>query len=334
MDEEARDRRPATDDLVRGWVHEDFALDLVSLAAVEHGADDNAQLWRGSAADGTRFAVKLRGGGNAAGLVLTAHLTSNGVREIAAPIPTRQRQLWSDRDGRRLSVVPWVSDNRALSGPMGAAHWRAYGELLAQVHATAPSAPSAPSAADELARLLPREDHTHAELAETARAAAREWPTIAEALTSLVQHADRLGPQLRARPAPDVICHGDPHLGNVLLGDAGTVWLVDWDDAVLAPRELDLMFVIGGVLASAPVTGEEQSWFFDGYGDSHLDRDLDPYRLAYYRCTRALIDLVDWATWAADPSRPESDRAEARDIVDGLISPTGLVTLALRSARP
>ena len=138
MDDEGRDRRPATGgDLVRGWVHEDFTLDLVSLDAVEHGADHTAHLWRGSAADGSRFAVKLSGGGNAAGLVLTAHLAGNGVRGIAAPISTRQRQLWSDRDGRRLSVVPWVSDNRALGGPMGAAHWRAYGALLAQVHATA-----------------------------------------------------------------------------------------------------------------------------------------------------------------------------------------------------
>ena len=176
MDEEARDRRPATGgNLVRGWVEEDFALDLVSLDAVEHGADDNAQLWRGSAADGIRFAVKLSGGGNAAGLVLTAHLASNGVRGIAAPMLTRPGQLWSEREGRRLSVVPWVSDDRALDGPMGAAYWRAYGDLLAQVHATAPP--------DELVSLLPREEHTHDQLADSARTRSREWPSLAGALT-------------------------------------------------------------------------------------------------------------------------------------------------------
>ncbi len=308
-------------DAVREWVEQDFALDLVDLDAVEHGADDNAALWRATAADGARYAVKLSGGGTPAGLVVTSHLASHGVRGIAAPVPTRHGQVWSDREDRRLSVVPWVSDDRALDGPMGAARWRAYGEVLAHVHATA--------ATDEVADLLLREDHTHEQLAETARIRVREWPTLAGVLTSLVEHADRLGPGLGGDATVEyVICHGDPHLGNVLLGRADEVWLIDWDDAVLAPRELDLMFVIGGVLADAPVTPEEQSWFFDGYGPV----GVDPARLAYHRCVRALVDLVDWAGQADDLSRPESDRASARSIVEGLVSATGLVTLALTSA--
>lgn len=320
MDDEARGRNAAKGgDRVRGWVEEDFALDLISTDAVEHGADDNAQLWRGTDAEGVRYAVKLSAGGTPAGLVVTAHLADLGVRGIAAPLPTRQGRLWSDRDGRRLSVVPWVSDHRALAGPMGAARWRAYGELLAQVHATA--------ATDQVAGLLPREDHTHEQLASTARALGVQWPEVAGVISSLLAHVDRLGRELRAREAPTVICHGDPHLGNVLLGGDDRVWLVDWDDAVLAPRELDLMFVIGGVLAFAPVTTEEQSWFFGGYGDI----DLDPDRLAYYRCTRALVDLAGPAAQAADVSRPERERADAMSIVEGVLSPTGLVDLALSS---
>jgi spectinomycin phosphotransferase len=42
------------------------------------------------------------------------------------------------------------------------------------------------------------------------------------------------------------------------------LWLLDWDGVVVAPRERDLMFVVDGVLADAPVTAEQQSWFFDG----------------------------------------------------------------------
>lgn len=87
------------------------------------------------------------------------------------------------------------------------------------------------------------------------------------------------------------------------------------------------MFVIGGVLAFAPVTTEEQSWFFDGYGAA----DLDPDRLAYYRCTRALVDLVDPAAQVMDVRRPERERADALSIVRGVLSPTGLVSLALSS---
>jgi spectinomycin phosphotransferase len=116
----------------------------------------------------------------------------------------------------------------------------------------------------------------------------------------------------------------------MLLGADERVWLIDWDDAVLAPRERDLMFVIGGVLAFAPVSPEEQSWFFDGYRVA----DLDPARLAYYRCTRALEDLVYPAAHVVDVHRyTGQERADALSIIRGVLSPTGLVSLALSSVR-
>lgn len=106
--------------------------------------------------------------------------------------------------------------------------------------------------------------------------------------------------------------------------------LVDWDDAVLAPREVDLMFVTGGVLAFAPVTGGDKDAFFDGYGPV----DPDPARLAYYLTVRALYDVGDWAALAADPARgTAADRAQARSIVRGLLTSTGLVLLAAAALR-
>ncbi|HET6919939.1 MAG TPA: aminoglycoside phosphotransferase family protein, partial [Jiangellaceae bacterium] len=233
--------------------------------------------------------------------------------------------------------------DRALSGGMGAQHWASYGALLAMVHATAVT--------DALATLLPREDHTHERVASTVRALdssvgrpagvggpadhltralAEEWHAAAGAVSTLLEQADGLGRELRARQAPSVVCHGDPHIGNVLIGGDGRVWLIDWDDAVLAPRERDLMFVIGGVLAFAPVSPQQQSWFFDGYGPA----DLDPTRLAYYRCTRALEDLAYPAAQVVDVHRStEPERADALSIVQGVLSPTGLVSLALSSLR-
>jgi spectinomycin phosphotransferase len=56
-----------------------------------------------------------------------------------------------------------------------------------------------------------------------------------------------------------VLCHGDPHLGNLLHEGADVVSLVDWDDVVLAPRERDIMFLRGGVLAALPVTAEREA---------------------------------------------------------------------------
>lgn len=328
---------------LRTWVQEDFSIDLVLMEAVEHGADEEAELWRGRAVDGAPYAVKLGGGGTPAGLIVSARLVEQGVPGVVGSVPTRHGRLWSDREGRRLSVVPWVSDERALSGGMSAQHWVSYGALMAKVHATAVT--------DALAQFLPREDHTHERVASTiraldsrlrrlavepvgeadhlARVLAEEWAAAAGLVSNLLEQADGLGRELRTRQAPGVICHGDPHLGNVLIAGDEQVWLIDWDDAVLAPRERDLMFVIGGVLAFAPVTTREQSWFFDGYGAA----DLDPTRLAYYRCTRALEDLTPAAHVIDVHRRTEPERADALSIVRGVLSPTGLVSLALTSVR-
>ncbi|MGC1211780.1 MAG: phosphotransferase [Micromonospora sp.] len=327
------------DERLARWVAEDFGLSLVSAVPVGYGADATAELWRATTVDGGEYAVKLSGGGTSAGLVVTAQLARQGVPGIVAPLTARDGRVCTIHDGRRLSVVPWASDERALAGGMGPAHWRAYGQVLAATHAV--------TVTDELAA-LPREDHTHAAIGAATRAmdrrlravddrtadrwtraVAAHWRDATDELATLLDRVDRLGAELRARPADLVVCHGDPHLGNLLLGPDGRVFLIDWDDAVLAPRERDLMFVTGGVLAFAPVTPAEQAAFFEGYGPVELDR----VRLAYHLGARALDDLSSWAGDVADAGRPEADRVRALTIVEGLLSPVGLVTLARQALR-
>jgi spectinomycin phosphotransferase len=327
---------------LRGWIREDFGIALASVDKVDHGGDEAADLWRGVSADGTAYAVKLSGGGTPGGLIVSEHLAAGGVRGVVRPMPSRHGSLWSERADRRLSVVPWVSDDRALSGDLDPSHWTSFGELLARVHAA--------PVPDPLAVVVPREDHTHEQVAATVRRVddlvktggierlgsddqmrtlVDEWCAAADQIMVLVEQADALARELRGRRAPDVLCHGDPHLGNMLVGPNGHVWLIDWDDAVLAPCERDLMFILGGgVLAFAPVSPQEQAWFFDGYGAF----DVDSARLAYYRCTRALIDVADPALHVIHGSS-DAERSFALSVVRGVLSDAGLVQVALSSLR-
>ncbi|MFG1840627.1 phosphotransferase enzyme family protein [Micromonospora sp. NPDC049175] len=327
-----------TEDVARQvaeWVRANFGLRLTSMERVTHGADEHARLWLTSTADGARYAVKLSGGGTAAGLAVPAYLARQGVPGIAAPLRTRDGDLSVDHDGHRLSVVPWVSDQRALDGPMTDAHWQAYGEVLAAVHAV--------PVTDELSRLLPSGGAAYPSIVAATRAMAERlrdpdpadpagpvlaelaavWSTAADRVRALTGEVERGAASLRDGPAP-VLCHGDPHLGNLLLGAGGRVWLIDWDDAVLAPPECDLMFVRGGVRAFAPVTAGQQRAVLTGYGPA----DIDPARLAWFLAVRALDDLSDWTRQALDPNAEAPDRDRAARIVRGLVSPVGLVTLA------
>ncbi|MEU5935233.1 aminoglycoside phosphotransferase family protein [Micromonospora sp. NPDC047187] len=318
-----------------------FGLHLSTMEPVTSGADQHARLWLARAVDGSRYAVKLSGGGTPAGLVVTAYLAEQGVPGIAAPLRADGGRLSIDHDGRRLSVVPWVSDQRALDGPMTGAHWRAYGEVLAAVHEV--------PVTDELSRLLPAGGAAYPSIVTATRAVAARlrdpdradladplvvelagvWSTVADRLGVLIREVERRAVDQRDRPGPNVVCHGDPHLGNLLLGADGHVWLIDWDDAVLAPPECDLMFVLGGVLAFAPISAEQQQAALAGYGRI----DVDPVRLAWFLAVRALDDLSDWTRQALDLDAEAADRERAARIVRGLVSPAGLVTLADAAVR-
>ncbi|SFQ34467.1 spectinomycin phosphotransferase [Amycolatopsis arida] len=365
---------------VRAWVRADFAVDLVTVEPVGHGEDPAAEVWRAVAADGARYGVKWTSGGSLAGLAVPAHLAAHGVSGVPVPVPTRSGRLWSERAGRRLALLPWVPGVDALPAGLSPARWRSFGALLARVHAAPVTGP--------LREVLPREEHTrHRHWLRTlwtvesgiaspgpadppVRELAEEWRAAAGAVALVADQVEVLGRELAARPAERVLCHGDPHLGNVLRGspggspgadpvgddetrrpcsardvaaplggrearadaevahrgDAG-VWLVDWDDTVLAPREWDLMFVLGGVLAFAPVGPREQAEFFAGYGVV----DVDPVRLAYYRCARAVEDLAELAARVLDHRRATADRAAALSLVRGVLSPTGLLARAVSS---
>ncbi|TDC47880.1 aminoglycoside phosphotransferase family protein [Jiangella ureilytica] len=323
------------DDL-RDWIDADFGVRFVEVTPIGHGADAAASVWQVTQRDRTRYAVKWSGGGSAAGLLLPARLAELGVDGVPAPVRTHEGGLWSERDGRRLSVQPWVADRRAVDTAMTPAQWTAYGALLARVHAV--------PTADTVVRALPVEDHRPDELLATTatvtarlggagddgddlvRGLAAAWRGGAGLLGALTARAAVLGDGLRDRTAhPVAVCHTDAHLGNVLLGDDGTVWLIDWDDATLAPPERDLMFVVGGLPGFAPVGARELAWFAAGYGPV----DPDPDRLAYYRTVRALADLTEFAVEILDHDVGREGREFALRIVRAELAGAGLAALAV-----
>ncbi|MGE5827005.1 MAG: phosphotransferase [Micromonosporaceae bacterium] len=317
------------------WVGQDFGLQLTAVETVNFDPDQPAQLWWAQSAAGPAYAVKLSGAGTAAGLVVTDQLAASGVAGIAGPLRTRDGWLWSEQAGNRLSVVPWVGDGRAWTAGLTARQWRAYGQLLARVHATPVTAPLAEALPHESYRpdqfsaavlALDARIRTSPEPDRHVRALADAWSTAADRLATVRERAEKLGRTLAARPAPNVVCHADPHLGNVLTGVDGRIWLIDWDDAVLAPRERDLMFVLDGLFANQ-VGAPQREWFFDGYGPV----EVDIARLAYYRCTRALEDLTFVAHVLDVERHPESERVRSVEIVREVLGPTGLVGLALAS---
>ncbi len=306
-----------------GWLEADFDLHVADAVPVEGGADREAKLWRVQDAGGRHFAVKWTSGGTVGGLTLTRALVDADVEGIVAPVPAKGGQLWSERGGRQLIVLPWVDASAGLDTDLCDHHWVAFDRLLAAVHATPVAAlPDLPPSDRQHRRLAGAVTALHGSFDraldpsgataghdDLVAAVLDEEARLRELVDGLLAGADHLhAAGVWAGHAPSVPCHADPHRGNILAGDDGSVWLLDWDDAVAGPPEQDLLFVLdGGVLAFAPVTASQTEAFLTGYGPV----ELDPHALAYHRSLRALEDLLDFALEVLEPEHHPPATREA-----------------------
>ncbi|MCX6020970.1 MAG: phosphotransferase [Chloroflexi bacterium] len=161
----------------------------------------------------------------------------------------------------------------------------------------------------------------------TEQALAAFWRVRREDIRTLVERAEELGTRL-AHTAPEfVLCHADIHTGNVWLDAERRVWIADWDETMLAPKERDLMFVVGGI-SSKLVGPSEEEWFFQGYGGIAVD----PPALAYYRYAWAVGDIAAYGgqVFFRPDLGPVSKRAAAERF-RSLFAPGEIVALAFAS---
>jgi spectinomycin phosphotransferase len=254
-----------------------------------------------------------------------------------------------------LVLYPWIDGRDAMTAGMTPDQWRAFGRALRAVHDSGlaptfrdrlrteafdlPSAADVRRATDLLAdgavnaRSLasaagsgapapaPAGSGADAGVVDSpaARRFAAVWRAHAGRIAAALARAHELGRALAARPRQDVLCHGDIHAANVLVGDDGRIHLIDWDGPLLAPRERDLLFVVGSRIARR-VLPEEEAAFFAGYGPVAIDPDA----LRFFRYERLLEDLGAFAREVLlDPAPSEQTRAEATDLVAAFFAPNG-----------
>lgn len=212
-------------------------------------------------------------------------LRDAGLTAVVAPRPTPDGELRVEAHELTWTVYPYVDGPNGYAHGMTSELWGELGSVLRTVHdADVPP---------EVRALLTRDsadvtayDGLPARDAEVLAAGgvfAATWERHRADMFAMLDQLHRLSGPLRAEPRPQVLCHGDLHPGNVLVGADG-LRLVDWDCVLLAPRERDFLFAPPGA-------------FYSAYG---IDEDaLDWVALTYYRCERVLQDVLAFAAEAA-----------------------------------
>jgi spectinomycin phosphotransferase len=145
-------------------------------------------------------------------------------------------------------------------------------------------------------------------------------------IQKLVDRAEALGQKLKDMPSEYVLCHADIHGGNVLIDRNNAIYIIDWDEPMMAPKERDLMFIGGGV-ANVWNKPEEVQWFYQGYGATEINKT----QLAYYRHERIVEDIADFCQELLIAPASGADKQTMLKQFIGMFQPKGVVDIAFKS---
>lgn len=146
------------------------------------------------------------------------------------------------------------------------------------------------------------------------------------AIHRLVDRAEQLCKKIQDQSPEFVFCHSDIHAGNVLIGNNDIIYMVDWGDSIMAPKECDLMFIGGGV-ANIWNKPHEEALFYQGYGKTEINKTI----LAYYRHERIVEDLALYGQQILLTQAAAQDRIQSYKHFISQFMPRGEVEIAFET---
>lgn len=142
----------------------------------------------------------------------------------------------------------------------------------------------------------------------------------------LVDRAESLSQKILEQSPEFVLCHSDIHGGNVLIDGNSVIYIVDWDEPIMAPKERDLMFIGGGV-ANIWNNPREEGLFYKGYGNTTVNRVI----LDYYRHERIVEDMALVGQALLLTTAGGENRLELYKQFMDMFQPGGVVDIAFKT---
>lgn len=311
------------DSIIVEALDKQYDFSVVALIFLPIGNDPASWVYRAEAGEGRTLFLKVRAGNgfSTASLRVPYILQQQGLPHVLAPLPARDGTLWISLEDHVLALYPFIEGQNGADVGLTNDQWQAFGTLVAQIHACrlphevlrrTPREAFVPSRR-ELMGELEKVIHRGAFADDLQQEAAAFWASKQEVIGTLVARADALGDELRTKRAPDVLCHADMHPWNLLVEEDGTWWLIDWDEVVVALKERDLMFVVGGIGGDG-VGAEATEVFLEGYGGETVDARA----LSYYRTAWAVQDIAAYGE--ALFISPKLSEASGRAALEGFVS--------------
>ncbi|MCI0578173.1 MAG: aminoglycoside phosphotransferase family protein [Chloroflexi bacterium] len=289
------------DEAIMACLRHSYGLAVSGIEFLPVGNDSSAGVYRVNADDGKVYFLKVRQGPvYEPGVAVPRYLQDQGVEQVVAPLPTTTQELWERVEQFALILYPFIEGKVGMEVGLTNGQWIEYGAVVKTIHTT--QLPSELLGRVQKESFVPNLKWSGVvrQLSETIRYQTYDKPVEKELaafwrekqaeIDQIVDWAEALGRALQRRALEFVLCHADIHTANLLLTPEGKLFVVDWDQAILAPKERDLMFVVGNTVGDSVIETGEEELFFRGYGKT----DVDWLVLAYYRYEWVVQEMGDY----------------------------------------
>nr|ALG03664.1 spectinomyin phosphotransferase [uncultured bacterium] len=326
-----------SDEKIRTSVQKEYGLVISQVNFLPIGADARTAVYRITTSDETDYFLKLRQGKwEETAVTLPKFLSDQGISQIIPPLSTLSGQLWGNLETHKMILYPFVPGHDAYQVDLEEHHWRELGIVLKRIHrADIPPAirrqirqeTYAAEGREAVKMFLSRiETEIYADPIAIELAAFLQAKRLE--ILDLVARIEKLAQQMQTQPQDWVVCHSDLHAGNLYIGgEWGRSTSADWDEPILAPKERDLMYIGGGLLASGLTPQEEEQRFYPAYGPASLNKTA----LAYYRYERIIQDIMEYCKELLLSDEGGEDRAQSLVYLMSNFHPNGTIAIARQS---
>ncbi len=326
------------DELIISCLQQHYGLQGVRLEFLPVGNDASAWVYKVLADNQSAYFLKVKRHSIVPASVLVPYfLHKSGITQVVSAVPDQNNNLWASTQNFVLIMYPFIDGKTGMDVGLSTGQWTQFGTILNRIHST-----DLPPwiTSNVLQESFVPNTHWMMVIWETQQLVlqatftdaleqqlAAYWLAHRDEIAHILSRTEELGRLLQAQQLPFVLCHADIHTANLLIDGAGQLFIVDWDGTLFAPKERDLMFVIGGRAADSPLTTAEQA-FLKGYGQTTVNW----LAMAYYRYEWVVQEIADFTERVF--FMPELGRETKQDAVRGfmqLFNPGDVITSAYAS---
>jgi spectinomycin phosphotransferase len=279
---------PLSTENISSSLLDNFGIQARKLEFLPIGNDSNSWVYKVHTEKESYFLKAKRLAVYEPSLTVPRYLKEQGLHQVVAPLQTRTRALYTTLDGFALILYPFIDGDNGMKLDLTDKQWLEYGDFLKRLHAV--------KLPDELSQqvlketFIPKWFSMVVSLHETIlgrnhnnsfeKQLIEFWKTKHEEISEILKRTEELGAILQAERLEFVLCHSDIHTANLLIDEREKLFVVDWDNPMLAPKEHDLMFI-----------DAKEYLFYQGYGQTKINS----LALAYYHYEWIIQEMSDYA---------------------------------------